>query len=276
LTVHVGLASPAGVVIVSDSQGSTATSEAHGLQKQVVGNDFIVGVAGAMSIVTGLLRQLEGLQPSGAAVLGVVENYTNHSLRPSAHGQFQVLAGTSAPLRVATFYPALFTAFGEPGEFGSIGSGAEFVGAALQQAHELGFSIAGAELVDLLTQALRLADAADRSLTVDDQLAVGIIRNGKAYALWDAGIRTVFVDPRLLPHSAHINATLDDLRARVETLSGELVNAVRVASSIWSGPLNAAGQTVLNLAAASIAHTKAGLQVELENFFAWYDGILGR
>ena len=277
MTVHVGLASGAGAVIVSDSQGSTPTSESHGLQKQIVGDGFVIGVAGAMSIVTAILRHVHETNCPAADAQAVVEQFTRDRIRASAYGQFGALAGTSAPTnQIASFNPAVFTSFDQPARFGTIGSGAEFVGIALREAEELGFSIQGAELVDLLFQALRFADAANRSLTVDDQLAVGIVRGGKAYALWDARIGTRFVDARLLQHVPHISATLADLRARVATLRGELVNAVRATSAIWNGPLDASKRATLDLAALSIAHSKTELAGALDAYFNWYDGILGR
>ena len=59
MTCHIGISSSAGAVLISDSQGSTATSGTSGYEKQFVGPDFLLGGAGALAVLQALFDKIE-------------------------------------------------------------------------------------------------------------------------------------------------------------------------------------------------------------------------
>jgi hypothetical protein len=79
--------------MLSDSQGSTETSETHGWQKQYVGRGFLVRGAGSSLILNTLFEALRAHEEQGAAndVAKLVEGFFEREVRADALGQIEIL-----------------------------------------------------------------------------------------------------------------------------------------------------------------------------------------
>jgi ATP-dependent protease HslVU (ClpYQ) peptidase subunit len=285
MTFHVALASAPGAVMVSDSQGSTAVAEAHGLQKQFVGDDYLLGLAGHMGVINALLRELAtgvringGVPPAAVDVERVVTGFMTAEVRPSALGSIEALLvvpeGTGHVVK--TFYPGLFTRFGDGAPMGMIGSGAEFAQRAAQRDQQLGLANVGNELADLFLRAESFANVANESLTVDDQLLVGFLANGRSYLCGHAGVRAALVPAAVQAEWIAVAQAFGDLINLSQALRSELQTAQRLFSLIRLGPLSPPAQHQIDQSAVGIQSTRMLLVQRLADYCAWYDSVLGR
>jgi hypothetical protein len=176
VTLQLALSTAAGCVMLSDSQGSTAISETHGHQKQYIGEDFLVGGAGDSILIDALYHALsQRAQPVLRAVelAAFVEQFFRSDVRPDAAREAELLLVTPDPdgKMVQRFIPGLLARCGRRSAMSAIGAGADFTRRAVRRDHEIGVTWPTGSVVDLLIMADEYADAANESLTVNDQLA---------------------------------------------------------------------------------------------------------
>ena len=286
MTVHIAFANPGTALLASDSQASDETSELHGLQKQFSGPDFLVGVAGMALVLDELFMRLQEAAEPGANQLvarglqDFIENFVAREIQPAARSHIQIVTVIpSGPdgKAVQVFRPGVFAHLGRPSGFGSIGSGAEFVYRAFSRYNQLGITIPLGEVADLVVAVEDFARAADESLTVDDSFLLGIITNGRSYLLGDRRINLRFAPDPLKQQWAEAASRFHNIMGAARSMNGEMVSIQRRLSAIRTGNLTQAHLDVIrNSNDGVITASRQSLIQQLQAFFAWYDGLLGR
>jgi len=201
VTFHIALSGPAGSVMLSDSQGSTETAETHGVQKQYVGEGFLVGGAGSSILLHALFSRLGRRARAGDAlaeeadVAAFIERFFERDVRADAVERAEILLVTPSPdgRAVQRFVPGALTQFGERTAMELVGSGASFASRAARRDREIGVEWSMESLADLLVFAHECADAAGESLTVNDKLFVGFLVEDRAHAMGDPDIKPAHI-----------------------------------------------------------------------------------
>jgi hypothetical protein len=286
VTVHIGLANPAAALLVSDSQSSDNISESHGWQKQFAGPDFLVGLAGLGLVSDELFPRLQTATARGAnrlvsgGVRAFIEQFVAQELKEAVCSEVEILVVTPPDAEgnaVHVFRPGVFTHFGRASYFGSMGSGAEFVVRAFSQYQRLGIELPFDEVADLVVAVEDFAKAADESLTVDDSFLVGIVTDNKSYLMGDERINLEYAPDALRQQWAKAANSFHNIMAAARAINGEMVLVQRELSAIRTGAIT---QTNLDAIRDSndvaIATSRQSLVQQLQDYFGWYDGLLGR
>jgi hypothetical protein len=200
MTFHIALSSTAGSVMLSDSQGSTETSEMHGVQKQYIGEDLLVGGAGSSLVLTALFDALSARGEHDAAGLAAfIEDFFEREVRLNAMAQAEIVIVTpdADGRTVQRLMPGVLARFSRRAQMGLVGSGASFAARAVHRDRAIGVEWTMASLADLLAFAYDCADAANESLTVNDEFMLGFLVNGRAYAMGDEAIRPAHIPNRI-------------------------------------------------------------------------------
>lgn len=276
MTFHVAIAEPrVGAVMVSDSQGSTQLSEIHGWQKQVVGNGFLVGFAGQGAPIEHLLEAIWARSTDATGIEELIARCVDEDLTEAARSQVQVLLvrdGKGGPV-IRTYSPAVFRAFRDAGpSLATIGSGSDFANAANKRDTKLGISRSISSIADLVTLADSLADSANESITVNDQLLMGIMSGSQTYLLGNAAVRTTRVPRAIHERWTHVGATFGEVQALTSTIRSTSQDLQRTFSCTWSGGVPDSARV------SELAFEMQGLKDELDTilqqYFAWYDSTI--
>lgn len=291
MTLHIAVGGTRAAVMFSDSQGSTPTSEMHGWQKQVVGDDFLCGFAGRGDVIEAMQRELAGGWPEGGAdrpvnaanVHATLERFIRNGMTLAARSEVEVIAVTPGPSsapRARTLVPAVFHDFGPSGPVRAIGSGAEFVGRGFAADVRLGLLSRAEALEECFFVAGRAARQANESLTVDDVYTVGLLVDGRAYLLADARIESAYV-PGCISGKAgwdpsFVATTHRELVAQVTAIDEELQVGIRAFSNCVHVGWTAADASLIENAVREVRLQLDRLRAKLLAYVAWYDSVAGR
>ena len=288
MTCHIAISNPDTAVLSSDSQSSDDRSELHGLQKQFAGRDFLVGVAGLSMVIPELFDRLEAAsQPGGtkapldaAGIAAFLVQFIEMEIRPEARREIEIIVVTPPDLygnAVQTFRPGIFSRLGRREPYGMIGSGAEFASRAFSRYAQLGIELSFAHLADLVVMIEDLAKAADESLTVDDSFLLGIIFNGKSYLMGDRRIALGHALVPLIRNWAQSASRFQEIMATAREINGEMIAVQGELSPIRTASLTPANLIVIQrMNDGLVAQSRQTLVRLLDDYLAWYDGILGR
>jgi len=284
MTVHIALANNDHAVLFSDSQGSTDRSEFHGWHKQFVGKNFAVGVAGHGWILSRLFDHLQSQfsthkEATTGDVSSSIEQFIKTDVRTEMQGTVSVLLlgyDSAGVLGVSQFEPSIFHSFNRQTQFGSIGSGSEFVGIADARNTALGVGLPLGTIADLLVSAIHYAEAANESLTVDDLLSAVLFANGKTYLLGEPEVSVTYAHHEVLKHWHQIGGYWQTLRAQVDVIGGEILEATRLFSSIRSATLGAAKLNAIAAMNQSVESNRMALDSAITAYCQFYDLLIGR
>jgi hypothetical protein len=263
-------------VMLCDSQASDSYSESHGIQKLIPGSDFLIGGTGSVDIIRALFSRIsiQYAAVNAGNIRAYLANALDEMLEPAAKTQVEFLVMVED--QVIHFRPGIFRQGRDRGNFFTVGSGGEFVWRAYARDNYLGIQHPTSTPADTFATVEALLDAADESLTVDDQLMLGLVSKGKAYVTGDATINPTYIPTALDPHWDENVRRFQSLRALAEQLRGELRQAQRSLSRIREGALGVPEIAAIQAANAAIATSRATLNAELADFVRWYDGVVGR
>lgn len=285
MTLHIGLSTSAGSLLLSDSQGSTDTSATHGHQKQYVGEDFLVGCAGSGLIAAALFQSLSEREHAGsvlraADVAGCVENFFCNEIRAGSAGNAELLLVTPPEpdtRSIQHFVPSLFTRIWRKMEMGWIGSGALFADHAARRDHALGIDLPRQGIADMLVMADEYAEAANESLTVNDKYVVGILSGGRSYVMGDASILPTYVPPQIrLQWDAGVSSRFMEIMEHVKAVRVTRRNIYRCCSAMLGGQSESDAQTGISEQMGALSVSMAMLKIRLGEYFNWYNTCLGR
>lgn len=286
MTVHVAMSSAAGGIMFSDSQASDVADDEEfpGFEKQFCGPDFLVGAAGRAVIVDGLFDHLSllvsqaGVYLSSSNVESVIRGYLEAEVQPGAAREMGLLVVTPNPahLMVSQYTPSVFRRFGQRSNFDTIGTGARFLFRAFMRDVDIGVEPRVGSLVDLLVTVHGYAEAASRSLTVNDRFFVGYLVGNRTYCMGHWEINPAHAPRALRDAWPEASGRFDEILGLLRTIQGELQNARRAFSSIMVGELDARARRRINDSRASIQRNRARLRQALREYFQWYDRLLER
>jgi hypothetical protein len=283
MTCHIAMSGGGAAAMLSDSQGSTDVSEFHGWQKQFVGPDFLLGVAGHGAILDALFDELHdrahGPDPvTAATICDFVPTFLNDQVRYEAQREVGLILATpdANDRAIQTFEPRTFKRFGKRRSFSTIGSGAAFVHGASERDHQLGMVFNTSSLAHLLVLISYYAEAANESLTVDDKFLIGFLADNKTYLIGDRDIVPTYVPDQVTQHWSQAATSFDSIRAMLKTLNGEVVEAQRRFSKVRDGSLAMPDIFPLLAASTSIRNNLQTLAQLVADYRVWYDGILAR
>ena len=131
-------------------------------------------------------------------------------------------------------------------------------------------------IADLLVSAIHYAEAANESLTVDDLLSAVLFANGKTYLLGEPEVAVTFAHDEVLKQWHLIGGYWQTLRAQVDVISGEILEATRLFSSIRSATLGAADLNAIALMNQSVESNRIALDSAITAYFQFYDQLIGR
>lgn len=284
MTSHVAVSTPDFVVAFSDSQGTSAAddSEAHGGQKLFFGPDFIVAKAGASQISNPLFARLARAVVGGSVDAGslhaFIQGYLASEVRQHQWGAVQFLTATECTEGrwLQEFNPSVFVNFGDRRNFAAIGSGSVFVGRTLERLGSLLCPWSQLTLAGTFCVTKRLADAANESLTVDDTHLAGIIVDRKCYAMGDKRIRPDYLEDPIRNHWPAVGTRFAKITAIAETTNAIVDQAFSSIHGVWSGDVELQAAADAINAGTQVKASYDLLESELTQYFAWYDGLLGR
>ncbi len=283
MTIHLAFARAGEAILLSDSQGSTDLSESHGIHKQFVGENFVVGVAGHAKILLHLFDALDdkiGAQTAATPdqLTNIIETFIDLEVREKYWDRIQILLvvaeGTDCAIREHS--PAVFKRFGMVGSFTGIGSGADFVERARLRHAEMGMTLPTQSLADMLATATFYAAIANESIAVDDQLMVTMIANKRSYLLGDESIHVAHVPPEITLNWKSIANHWNGIRGIVKSIDGELREAQRITSTIRSGTFLPSFLKIIEQACYSVEKQRTQLNDKISEFKSWYDSLLSR
>lgn len=285
MTVQIALSTNSAAVLFSDSQASDEYSVVHGMQKQFAGPDFLLGIAGLGPLQSALFASLEASTQSGsnrleaAGLTAFLERFIENEIRPEIRNQAEFIVVTppdAGGAAVQTFYPGVFVHLGRRTRFDAIGSGAVFVNRAWSRYAQLGIDLPFDSLADLVVAVEDFARAANESLTVDDSFLLGVIANGKAYLMGDRRIQLSYAPSSLRQQWTEAATRFHDLMSAARAINGEMVVVQRWLSPIRTGSLTPAALNAIHNSNSSVITSRQSLIRQLQDYFAWYDGLLGR
>lgn len=272
MTCIVAVRTKQGAVMLSDSQGSTPTSEMHGWHKQYAGPDFIIGCAGHGLCINLILKEAAEKRWAASTAAGELRRFVEREFEPELQRQFSalILTGDSILER----QPGIRTPLRHPLS-GAIGSGAEFIRRASNLEKRLGVTRLANDLVDAFLLCEHYLDAANESLTVDDQLAAGLLVDGRAYCLGDARVSAAHAPKPIRKRWAEVGVKWTQVLAMSQTIRAELAAAQRYTSlPLWVGKQPSA--QALGNSTTTVAVVRQVLADALREYCSWYDGVLGR
>ncbi len=279
MTFHVALSTPVGAMMVSDSQGSTSSSEIHGWQKQFVGEDFLVGFAGHGAVIGHLMAMLHHSNVNSTNVEEFLVDALNHDVRRQAAEQVEVLLvrAQENEYRLRSFHPAIFTRFNDvPGFYTAIGSGAEFSTRALQRDSKLGIVRTIRSIADVAAIAESLADSANESITVDDQLFMGMMIRGRSYMLGDQRIFPEYGPRSIVDRWLQVSRDFRAIQTLAVQIRSTMQSLQRHFSPIWDAELSSTAVQKIEVEAQSLQTLKNQLNQQIEEYCKWYDEQVGR
>ncbi|MGK3994923.1 hypothetical protein [Sorangium sp. So ce1024] len=286
MTVHIAMSSAAGGIMFSDSQASDVAGDEEfpGFEKQFCGPDFLVGGAGSAAIIDALFDHLyllvsqAGVYLSSSNVESVIRTYLEAEVQPGAVRQIGLLLVTPNPghMMVSEYEPSTFRRFGRRYHFNTIGSGKTFIHHAFRRDAEIGVEHRVASLVDLLVTVHGYAEAASRSLTVNDRFFVGFLVGNRTYCMGHREINPAHAPRALRDAWPEASGRFDEILGLVRAIQGELRDARRAFSSIVMGELDARARRRIDDSRASIQKNRAMLDQALREYFQWYDRLLER
>ncbi len=280
MTVHIALSSTAGSVMLSDSQGSTETSETHGHQKQLIGRDFLLGGAGSGFMLNSLFDALDSQGTLDAAgVVSAVEGFFRREVRTNALERAEILVIThdASGKSIQRFTPSVLKRFGKRTSVDLLGSGAPFVHRAEIRDRAIGVSWPTESLADLLVLAYDRAEAANEALTVNDKFMIGFLKGDRAYAMGDEAIRPAHVPAKILSKWRIVaNYYKEDILPIVRSVHDARYNAYQACSRLIGQRPGPDAHDDIDNQLASLTVSVPLLRVRLDEYFALYDGWIER
>ena len=279
MTCHIALAGLGGTAMFSDSQGSTATAEMHGFQKQVHGRDFLLGGSGHGGVLHELLGAVSRANVTSAELEAFLKNYLSENVQSAGQAAVQLLVVTpdAAAKNIQLFTPGIFKGFSSRAMFNSIGSGSEFVFSAQRRDRIVGLEVANGTLADVIIAAEDYAQAANECLTVDDRFTVGMLVNGSAYMMGDAAIAPTHAPNEVIESWPEVARRYDEIINMVRMIRGEMRNAQRSFSlGIIYNAEREKFDALSRTSEANIIMNRAVLEQKLDEYCVWYDGLLKR
>lgn len=278
MTCHLAMQGNGGTAVMfSDSQGSTLTSEVHGVPKQFAGRDFLVGGAGSIDIIDALFEQLshDFLGVDSSSIDSYIINFVNVNLTQAARSSVGFLIVT--PSSLFEFAPGTYQGFRKRRAYASIGSGSEFVHRAISRDAKTGVICSlGATVSQVLCEVENYLDASNESLTVDDKFLVGIIHGNKSYLMGDQTIEPRYANSKIIQEWPEISKQYSEIMALVRTLRSEVSQAHRVVSHIKYSLLNVEAYRQIAASNNSIFANQKQLENRLDSLMRLYDTLLGR
>ena len=270
--------------MLSDSQMSTDKIEFHGVQKQFVGNDFLLGGAGSGGVIAALFTSLRDPATGdctvdssqiGNHVLDFLDKEVTQQARATVSFLLVCPEPTTAN-RIDVFLPATFRSSMPGGNYSTLGSGSELVRPAIARDTALGIFSQPKRPVDMLVVAENYLDAATQSLTVDAQYTVGVLHAKRAYIMGDERIGAIYVPRVVRSHWKNVATRYKTMMDQARLIRGEIREAQRALSKIQKSKLDSAAIQAITANQNSIATNRQQLQNEIEQYFVWYDNLLGR
>ncbi len=279
MTCHLAFSGKAGAVLFSDSQASTAESEFHGIQKQYAGTDFLVGGAGSVDVINAVFEALQD-QPSmgSAAVEDFFVRFSEDNLTAAARAsvKFMVVASHAKP-EIFEFSPGVFRRFRKRGSYASIGSGADFVHRAIGRDHAIGVPLdLGETIAHTLAAAESYFAVTNESLTVDDQVMVGLLLNGRTYLMGDQRIQAPFLSDPLKPNWPLIGSKFREISAALTTLRSQIRATETVLHPVRYGMIGKDTVDTLVGLLGEIANMREQVHSLLQQYIVWYDETMAR
>lgn len=276
MTCHVLLAGPGGAVMLSDSQGSTSYSESHGIQKLVPCADFLIGGTGASDLIGAVVETIVADPTIGAANISTeLVRVVDEIIRPSVQKEVEFVVATERS--TIHYRPGRFTKPVGDSPVAVGGSGAEFVIRALDRDRALGIdTFVLLSIADTFVAVEGFLDAANESLTVDDQLMVGFVRNGRTYVAGHQDIQLKHVPKQVKDAWNQAADNFERMKFISRQIRSELRTAQRALSPLRVGGLGEPEGIIISASNASIAGLRVDLENEIVKHMGWYDGILGR
>jgi hypothetical protein len=279
MTVHIALSSNAGSVMLSDSQGSTETSETHGHQKQFVGLDFLLGGAGSGFVLNSLFDALDSQDIDAISATKAVETFFRREVRTNALERAEIVAVTPGEggKNIQHFTPGAFRRFGKRTSTNLVGSGASFAQRADLRDRAIGVSWPTGSLADLLALAFDRAYAANEALTVNDKFMVGFLKGDRAYVMGDEAIHPTHIPMKILSKWRLVsNFYKEDILPKVISILDIRYKAYRACSRLIEGESRDDVYDDIETQLASLAVNVATLRLQLTKYFARYDEWLER
>lgn len=258
--------------MLSDSQASTPTAEVHGVHKQYVGDDFIIGGAGHGLVTRLVLGSLPDARFADVPALEHhIRRFLDEEVTPEVQAKASFILATASSIRVLIPGFRSFVDMGSP--VSAIGSGEAFVTMALKRDAKLGINRKPPTLADALILSEMLSDASNESLTVNDKLSCGILTNGRGYVLGDREVVPRYATEGVRNHWREVSRRWEEISAIARFVRGEQVTAQAVFSrALMLG--KAPPFERIESSAQGIAGGRALLSQRLNEYFAWYDGTV--
>jgi hypothetical protein len=271
MTCLVALRSKAGsAVLFSDSQASSLPdhSERHGTQKQVVGDGFLLAVAGAADVAHAVLELVTRLAPKGRKAREEIKKFVVAEVAPEAASQFECIFVDSDG--ISNFVPSRFRDFRPCGDALVVGSGARFVSETWHHDSVKGLVQPSERPSDLLVRGRQAMAAADRSLTVDNKLLVGILLAGRSYLLGD-DIQLQHADSKLHALWPEAPRRSKEILALASAIDGEVAEAHRIFAKLRIGELAVPDWKIIHDASKAVGVDRDELDQKIVDYTEWYD-----
>ena len=284
MTCQLAFSSKAGAVLFSDSQGSTDATEVHGLQKQLVGDDFLLGGAGHGLVVEEVFKSLCDSVSGKCSVPGVeVANHISEFLssKVTAHAAANtnfvlVYREKDDEYIISVLRPSVFRSFVKQEDFVTLGSGAGLVQAAIDRDRKLGVFLQPELLSDMVVAGENYLETASESLTVDSQFVIGMLRYGNGYMMGDPEIGVSHAPGIVVEKWLEAAAQYREILAHAQLIKGEIRAAQRAVSSVQIGKLGSSAVTQVEGCRSSVEENRQGVTDKIEEYCRWYDKLIGR
>lgn len=284
MTCQLAFSSKAGAVLFSDSQGSTDAIEVHGLQKQFVGDDFLLGGAGHGLVIEEVFKSLCDSDSGKCIVPGAkAANHITKFLGSEVTGHavanttfVLVHRGRSKDYMIRVLHPSVFKSFVRQGNFVTLGSGAGLVQAAIDRDRKLGVFLQPEQLGDMVIAGENYLETATQSLTVDSQFVVGMLRWGTGYMMGDASIGVSHAPEKVGEKWAEAARRYREIMAHAQMIRGEIRAAQRAVSSVQVGQLDGSAMDQVEACRLSVEENRKGVTDKIEGYCRWYDELVGR
>lgn len=278
MTCHLVIQGASGIAVMfSDSQGSSPISETHGVEKQFMGKDFLVGGAGRIDIINAMFEAL--YQGYSAVDSSNIEQF----MLDFVEGQLTHSAKTTVGFLIATpsslfeLEPGTYRRFRKRKGFATIGSGSEFVIRAIVRDCQTGlYGSLSSSVSQILCEVENYIAPSNESLTVDDQFLVGILSNSKTYLIGDKRNSPNFAPAKILTEWSYIAEQYDEILALVRTVRAEVSEIHRALLPVKYGLLDDQAYARIVSGNDSVMTNQTQLEEKLKNLLEWYDDLLGR
>jgi hypothetical protein len=222
------------------------------------------------------------MAPAASSVVNTITDFAYQELTFGSRDNAGVIVLTPAASEpsIQVWEPDTFLKFRPRTTWAVMGSGSGFASKVRERERKLGFLRAPTTIQDMLVMVSQYADAANESLTVDDQHLIGFLLHGKAYAFGHLGISPKYSSvPQILDPAAWTQASnaFDQVRAIIGPIVSSLQTARRALSEIYTAETT----TVIDSAQISscisdIANYRALLETKLADYCTWYDSLISR